>query len=110
MAFRRPARRVTPGIVGLGDVGALGEKGIDDFDVAPARRQHQRRHPALILGIDRSPGIKLELGGFRLIPLDGKVQRRVAELLLGVKFRACFDQDRDDPQIAAHRGVVEPGT
>ena len=110
MAFGGPAGGVAPGIVGLGDVSALSEEGIHDFEPAAARRHHQRCHSVLVLGIDRSPGVEEELGGFELIPFDRQVQWRVPELLLGIEPRAGFDQDRDDSQIAAHRAVMEPGT
>src|SRR5271167_4791722 len=44
VAFGRPARGVATGVIGLGDAGALREQGLHDFDVATARRDHQRRH------------------------------------------------------------------
>src|SRR6516165_6275981 len=109
-ALGRPAGGVAPGVIGLGDTGTLGEQGLHDLDTAAVRGNHQRRHPVLVLGVDRRPGVEKELRRLDLIYISRQVQRCVAKLLLGIELGAALDQNRDDLEVAVDRGAMHPGS
>ena len=68
----RPAKRIAPGIVGLGRARALGQQSPHHFEATMACGDHQRGHALLVLGVNLRSGVEQQFSCFNLVLRGGR--------------------------------------